>query len=195
MRIQKNLIDDQAIEVDDRGYLRRLRRRGRRIKAFVLVSMFGVLTLIGLAVVFDHYYIPSSGMEPTIAPQDRVISNQFSYRFGDVSRGDVVVFESREPESTESFNAMKRVIGLPGESIEIIDGIVFIEGNQLNEPYLDSTYVEQMPIMQIPEDHYFLMGDNRQGSSDSRYTGPVRSDDIRARAIRTFWPLDRQTSL
>ncbi len=195
IRLQKSLIDDQTIEADDRGHLRRLKRRGRRIKALVLVSLLGVFALIGLAVVFDHYYIPGTAMEPTISAGDRVISNQFSYRFGDVSRGDVVVFESREPEGSASFDAIQRVIGLPGESIEIIDGIIFIDGSQLNEPYLDSTHAEQMPAIQIPADHYFLMGDNREGSRDSRDLGPVPSSDIKARAFRTFWPFDRQTSL
>lgn len=195
IRIQKDLINDPAIEVEDRGHLKRMKRRGRRIKALVLFSLIGVVTLIGLATAFDHYFIPSPAMEPTIGVGDRIIANQLSYRFGDVDRGDVVIFESTAVDSTSGFDAVKRVIALPGESIEIIGGVVYIDGAELDEPYLDEVFVEEMPATPVPSGHYFLMGDNREESADSRNFGAVPEGKIKARAMRTYWPLDRQTSL
>ncbi len=110
--------------------------------------------------------VPTGSMENSILVGDRLIANRLSYIFGDVERLDIVVFEA--PDDPEIL-FVKRVIGLPGEKIEIIDGELFIDGEFTEEEYLkDSTYGSFGPY-EVPENHYLMLGDNRNNSEDSRY--------------------------
>ena len=195
VKIEKGTTEGISIDAEDRDHLRRMKRRRRRIKALVVGSLVSVLALIALASIFEHYFIPSDSMEPTIAAGDRILANQLSYRTGEISRGDVVIVEIQAPGSSETFEAVQRVIGLPGETIEIVDGVVFLDGNQLEEPYLAEMFVQQFESTPIPEGQYFLMGDNRAAAADSRVSGPVAESDITARAVRIFWPFDRLAAL
>jgi signal peptidase I len=157
--------------------------------------------------VVNPYRIPSSSMEPTLhcaAPlpgcessrSDRVLANRFIYRFKDPGRGDVVVFET-PPAAEERCGAggtfVKRLIGLPGEVIETRRGVVFINGKRLDEPYIGDENRDRMnfPARRIPPDNYFMMGDNRRQSCDSRVWGAVPRANLIGEVFAVYWPPQR----
>ncbi len=136
------------------------------------------------------FYIPSGSMLPTLEEQDRVLVNKLSYDLHDVHRGDIVVFKTPSPAEGQIKDLIKRVVGLPGETVETRDGRVFIDGRVLDEPYLPPG-ISTGPLepQTIPPDHYFVMGDNRGNSRDSRYFGPVKKSLIVGRAFVRVWPI------
>jgi signal peptidase I len=133
--------------------------------------------------------VPTGSMENTIMPGDRVIGSRITYRLKDIERGDVIVFHYPDDE-TELY--VKRVIGLPGETIDIDDGVVYINGEALEEDYLKEVWTVAIgPYhFEVPEDCYFMMGDNRNNSWDSRYwnNSYVAKDKILGKAMAVYWP-------
>jgi signal peptidase I len=169
---------------------------GRGARAFfdwAIVVVVALTVALGVRTfVLAHFVVEGSSMATTLTSGDRVFVNKLSYRFGDPSRGDVVVLH--EIRGTNERDLIKRVIALPGEEIEIRSCEVRIDGRLLIEPYLDPTVVtpgncggDFGPLM-IPEGSVFVMGDNRPGSQDSRALGPIDDDDIVGRAFVVFWP-------
>jgi signal peptidase I len=161
---------------------------------WVLVIVGALLiALVVKTFLFQAFYIPSESMEPTLIDRDRVIVNKVSYRLHDVNRGDLIVFERPPNEPvTEIPELIKRVVGLPGETIEGRGGFVYIDGRLLVEPYLSpGTTVSTFGPVPVPEGHVFVMGDNRSNSRDSRVFGPVDQDLIVGRAFVRVWPLGR----
>jgi signal peptidase I len=146
------------------------------------------------------FYIPSKSMDPTLEVGDRLLVNKWSYRLHDVNRGDIVVFERPEGETSDIKDLVKRVIGLPGETVTISDNHVLINGQVLDEPYLpegtQTAAVGTYPCppsnpCQIPEGHVWVMGDNRPDSKDSRYFNSIPESKIVGRAFFRVWPLGR----
>lgn len=152
-----------------------------------------LVALVIRAFLFQAFYIPSESMEATLIEHDRVIVNKLSYRLHDVNRGDLIVFKRPPSEPpTEIPELIKRVVGLPGETIEGRDGSVFIDGRRLVEPYLaDGPGFGPFGPVQIPEGQVFVMGDNRNNSRDSRVFGPINEDLIVGRAFVLVWPPGR----
>jgi signal peptidase I len=161
-----------------------------------------LLALIVKVFLLQAFYIPSPSMYPTLKNGDRVLVNKLSYKLHDVNRGDVVVFErpASEAESTIP-DLIKRVIGLPGDSVAFKEGHVFINGNQLSEPYLPAGVTTtsdfapnhcttDAPCL-VPPGDVWVMGDNRNDSKDSRYFGPIPERSIVGRAFVIVWPLNR----
>jgi signal peptidase I len=137
------------------------------------------------------FFIPSLSMYPTLDVGDRVLVNKLSYKMHDVHRGDLVVFE-RPPGQTASAikDLIKRVVGLPGDTLESRNGSVYVDGKKLDEPYLPAgVTTESLPRQQIPAGRVFVMGDNRSNSSDSRVFGPIDEDTIVGRAFVRVWPI------
>ncbi|MEM7273737.1 MAG: signal peptidase I [Actinomycetota bacterium] len=168
--------------------------------AVVLVGAV-LLALILRAVLLQAFWIPSPSMESTLLVRDRVLVNKISYRLHDINRGDVIVFRRTDAEIAADpelpRDVIKRVIALEGETIDIVDNTVYIDGVALNEPYLDEGVITSdfQPTL-VPEGHVFVMGDNRELSLDSRFeTGPIAHDRVVGRAFFLFWPLDRVGSL
>ena len=133
--------------------------------------------------------IPTGSMEDTIPTGSRIISSRVHYWFSDPERGDVILFE---PPDGDIYPYVKRVIGLPGETVTIIDGLVYI--NDSSEP-LDEPYLKEIPVGDfgpyvVPEGCYFVMGDNRNHSNDSRYWNNtfVPRDNVYAKALFSYWP-------
>jgi signal peptidase I len=151
-----------------------------------------IVALIVKTFLVQAFYIPSGSMEPTLQNGDRVLVNKMSYRMHDVNRGDIVVFE-RPPKATGDPNMhdfIKRVIAVEGETVEARNGRVFIDGKRLEEPYLpDGTETTNLPEQDIPQDHIWVMGDNRGSSSDSRVFGAITEESIVGRAFIRVWPL------
>jgi len=154
-----------------------------------------VVALLIKTFLLQAFYIPSESMEPTLEVGDRVLVNKLSYDFHEVNRGDLVVFERPEADiaNDEAIkDLIKRVIGLPGETVESIDGQVYIDGQPLDEPYLpEGVTTTSFGPVTVPDGHVFVMGDNRANSSDSRVFGPIPADLIIGRAFLRVWPLSQ----
>jgi len=138
------------------------------------------------------FYIPSGSMLPTLQEQDRVLVNKLSYRFGDVDRGDLIVFRGPDQAPGEVKDLIKRVVGLPGETVEARDGQVLVDGQVIDEPYLgDGITTGPLEPQTVPPGHYWVMGDNRGNSKDSRFFGAVDEDLIIGKAFVRVWPLNK----
>src|SRR6201995_5054445 len=150
----------------------------------VMVSVFIILFL------YQPVRVEGTSMLPQLEDQDRLFINKFAYRIGEIHRGDVVVFRYPHDE-TKSY--IKRVIALPGDSLRIDHGRVFVNGVALKEPYVPARYADEgsRPESVIPPGKYFMMGDHRSVSSDSREFGPVSRDLIYGRAAFVYWPVDQ----
>ena len=141
--------------------------------------------------VIQPYFIPSGSMEPTLQVGDKVLVNKLSYHFHAVRRGDVVVFK-RPPHdyNPDIKDLIKRVIGLPDETISAHGGHVFIDDRQINEPWLPKNVsTADFGPVHVPAGDYFVMGDNRSNSADSRVIGPIPGNLIVGRAFLIVWPI------
>ncbi len=160
-----------------------------------------IVALVVKTFLFQAFYIPSESMEPTLEANDRVLVNKLSYDLHDVNRGDVIVFELPPDEvgSDGIKDLIKRVIGLPGDVVESRDGVVYVNDRRLEEPYLAEGMITGDPDdplnpaierQTVPDDHVFVLGDNRSNSADSRYAyrGPIPIDTIVGRAFVLVWP-------
>ena len=158
-----------------------------------------LLIAIGLALViivflYQPVKVEGTSMAPLLSDQERIFINKFVYRFEPIGRDDVVVFWYPLDRS-KSF--IKRVIGLPGETVEIRQGLVYVNGHTLAEPYVPPQYEDMSDFgpIRVPMDSYFVMGDHRISSNDSRVFGPVASRYIYGRAVFAYWPVDHFGSL
>jgi len=158
-----------------------------------------LLIAIGLALViivflYQPVKVEGTSMAPLLSDQERIFINKFVYRFEAIHRGDVVVFWYPLDRS-KSF--IKRVIALPGETVTIRQGAVMVNGVVVPEPYVPPQYedVSDYGPQRVPEGSYFVMGDHRISSNDSRVFGPVPSQFIYGRAVFAYWPVDHFGSL
>lgn len=159
--------------------------------AVVLVGAVLVALLLR-ASLFQAFFIPSESMEDTLLVDDRVLVNKVSYRLHDIHRGDVVVFTRPDDQQGDIRDLIKRVIALPGETIEARDNVLYIDGQRLDEPYIDGGIeTSDFGPTVVPEDEIFVMGDNRDSSFDSRGFGSVEQDRVIGRAFVLFWPVGR----
>jgi signal peptidase I len=154
------------------------------ITVLVAVAVFALLRFT-----VQSYTVVMSSMEPTFQEGECIMVSKMSYRSSGPQRGDVIVFN---PPFDSQFPFIKRVIGLPGETVEIKDGKVFIDGIPLEEEeYIMEPPNEPMPATEIPENEYFVLGDNRNHSNDSRNNWTVPLDNIIGKAWFTYWPPSR----
>ncbi len=150
-----------------------------------------IVALVVKTFLLQAFYIPSASMEPTLKVGDRVLVNKLSYDFHDVHRGDIVVFSSPPGEDNPDIkDLIKRVIGLPNETVEGRDGRVFINGNPVREPYLPAgTVTSAFSPEKIAPGHLWVMGDNRSNSKDSRFFHTISEDLVVGRAFIRVWPV------
>ncbi len=151
-----------------------------------------VLFLVIHSFFLESRFVPSPSMVPTIEVQDRFLLNKTAYWFKTPQRYDVIIFKPPvEAGSSEDF--VKRVIGLPGETLRVHGGVVYINNKPLPEPYItpDRAPISEFGPMIIPEGQLFMMGDNRNNSQDSRYWGTLPIKDVKGQAWWRFWPLNR----
>lgn len=156
----------------------------RDLVVSIAVSVFIILFL------YQPVRVEGTSMLPQLEDQDRLFINKFAYHIGEIHRGDVIVFRYPRDE-TKSY--IKRVIALPGDDLKIDRGSVWVNGKLLSEPYVPQWYKDDrsLPEMVLPEGEYFVMGDHRSISSDSRDFGPVSRDLIYGRAAFVYWPVDQ----
>ena len=159
----------------------------------VVIAVALLVAFVVRTFVIAHFVVEGESMFSTLDTNDRVFVNKLSYRLHDPNRGDVVVLHQITGASERDL--IKRVIGLPGETVEMRNCTVLIDGRVLNEPYLDPEVVtptdcggDYLLDGVVPENHVFVMGDNRGGSQDSRVIGTINDDDLIGRAFVVFWP-------
>jgi signal peptidase I len=202
--------DERAEQRDKKGFWRELP---------VLVAIALLIAILIKSFLIQAFYIPSPSMEPTLVRGDRVLVCRVCVRFGDVSRGDVIVFADPDPEphaddgfardafrwlaegvgvaQPEDEDFIKRVVGLPGDVVEIRRGNVFVNAERLDEPYLDEREdTRSFAPRTIPDGMLFVMGDNRLVSGDSRFEPPtgvglVPEDRVIGVAFVRVWPPSR----
>jgi signal peptidase I len=179
------------------------------LPALLLAAL--VVAILIKTFIVQPFYIPSESMVHTLEINDRVMVSKLSYRFGEIERGDVVVFETGpalEQSGTEQVvgavldalgirssgqeDLIKRVIALGGDTVAISDNQVLVNGEPVVEPYLKAgVEMSDMPERRIEDGWLWVMGDNRNESSDSRVFGAVAADDVVGRAVLRIWPVDR----
>jgi signal peptidase I len=156
---------------------------------------FLIILLVAFALVFglvrpfivEAFYIPSESMMPTLEVGDRVFVNKFIYRIAEPERDDIVVFESIEGSEQD---LIKRVVAVPGDTVAVQNGVLFVNGQLQEEPYVNDAFPDGSFFgpTTVPEDSVFVMGDNRGNSRDSRFFGPVSISNVEGEAFLTFWP-------
>ncbi len=154
------------------------------ILALCLIFAFGIVRPF----VAEMFYVPSESMAPTLRAGDQVLALKFMYRFAEPDSGDLVVFDS--PERGEE-TTIKRVVGFPGDAIEIRDGVLSVNGEPRREPYVDYRLNDGnfFGPQTVPEDHIFVLGDNRSNSRDSRSFGTVADENLSGKVVLRFWPI------
>ena len=155
------------------------------------IIIAGVTALFIIQFLFRTFFIPSGSMIPTLQIRDYILVNEFIYRFNEPERGDIVVFRPPPEADAGDKEYIKRVIGLSGDLLEVNDGVVYINGEPLDEPYINSPpdYYTQPTL--IPEGKLFVMGDNRPFSADSHIWGFLPRDNIIGKAILIILPPQR----
>ena len=172
--------------------------RAPSASAFAAISWLRDLTvsvLIAVVVILFLYQpvrVEGTSMMPSLVDQERIFINKFAYRFGisDINRGDTVVFWF-PGDPSKSF--IKRVIGVPGDKVEVTDGKVSVNQTMLDEPYVPEAYRDHVstPLRVVPQGEYFVLGDHRSSSNDSRMWGTVPRHYIYGKAAFVYWPLER----
>jgi len=149
-----------------------------------------LLAFIVIVFLYQPVQVEGTSMMPRLENHERIFINKFIYHFRPIARGDVVVF--RYPLDT-SKSYIKRVIGLPGDEVSIQDGHVLVNGSPLCEPYVPATYLDDQsyPVVHVGPAHYFVLGDHRSSSNDSREWGTVDRQLIYGKAVLVYWPPDQ----
>ena len=178
----------------------RSRRINPTLKAILEIP---AIALISFALVFGFvrpvvaapFYIPTESMVPTLMVEDRLLVNKLAYDVESPQRGDIALFEDQRGGEDP---LIKRVVGLPGDRIRLREGKLYINGELRDEPYVKNDpckpgYPKTCSFgpVTVPKDHYFMMGDNRTNSVDSRFFGPVPEEDVIGEALVRFWPPTR----
>jgi signal peptidase I len=177
---------------DPAGKKRKSSRKKQGYEWLILVAASLAVALFVRGFLIQAFYIPSESMVPTLVKNDRVLVNKLSYKLHDVHRGDIVVFKAPEGAATAQVkDLIKRVIGLPGETIEGRNGSIFINGKPLDEPYLPpDVRSRDFPPEKVPLKKIYVLGDNRQDSRDSTFFHAVDEGSIVGRAFVKIWPLN-----
>ena len=149
-----------------------------------------LLALVIRTFVVQAFKIPSGSMLPTLQIGDHILVNKFLYYFQGIRRGDIIVFKFPQDE-TRDF--IKRVIGMPGDVVRIDQGVVYVNGRRLQESYVPPDYRDRLSMadMKIGQDYYFVLGDHRSSSNDSRNWGPVHRRSVYGKAVFVYWPPEK----
>ena len=156
----------------------------------VIIAGALIVAIVVKTFLIQAFYIPSGSMLPTLHEQDRVLVNKLSYDLHPVHRGDIVVFKGPEQAEGQVKDLIKRVIGLPGDTVESRDGVMYVNGKPIKEPYLGPGITTgPLELTTVPAHHYWVMGDNRGNSKDSRFFGPIKESSIIGKAFVRVWPI------
>jgi len=151
-----------------------------------------LIAIVVILFLYQPVKVEGNSMEPGLEDQERIFINKFIYRFGfgSVDRGDLVVFWFAG-DPTKSY--IKRVIAVPGDTVEIREGMVVVNGQELEESYVPDAFRDRRsrPPLTLQQDQYYVLGDHRSSSNDSRAWGPVERDMIYGKAVFVYWPIEK----
>jgi len=181
-----------SVEAAEPATQRPIRRELRAWARDLVIALS--LAMVIIIFFYQPVKVEGTSMAPLIHDQERIFINKFVYRFEPIGRGDVVVFWY---PLARSKSYIKRVIGLPGETVEIRKGRVSVNGKRLDETYVPPQYADFADFgpVQVPQNSYFVLGDHRISSNDSRIFGPVESSYIYGKAVFVYWPISQFGSL
>ena len=168
---------------------------GEEAKDWIVSIVIAVaLALFIRQFIVELYVVDGPSMRPTLLSEERLVVNKFVYRVRNPERGEIIVF--KYPRDT-SRDFIKRVIAVPGDTIKIEDGRVYVNRELKDEPYILEKTLSDYPEATVPEGHIFVMGDNRNNSEDSRFAdvGFVPYEMVKGKAVLVFWPLDNMKTL
>lgn len=163
-------------------------------REFVEMVVFAVAIFTLFELAMPRSIVDGRSMEPNFVNGQRLVISRVHYWLGDPERGDIIVFNSPKPRSENESALVKRLIGLPGDTIEFIDQQLYINGQLVNEPYISepcSKYRCEDEVWHLGSDEYFMMGDNRNVSNDSRAFGPVPQENVVGEVLLRYWPLEQ----
>ncbi|MFB0559318.1 MAG: signal peptidase I [Dehalococcoidales bacterium] len=158
------------------------------IREILVIIVLAIVIFVGLQFVVQDYIIREYCMEPCFQEGQRILVSKIIYRFHEPERGDVIVFQPPPPYSSEASPFIKRIIALPGDTVEIKEGSVYINGSQLDEPYIKEPPKYTFRQLKIPDDNYFVLGDNRNNANDSHTGWTVPRQNIIGKAWLKIWP-------
>jgi signal peptidase I len=162
----------------------------RVLREFLITALIALAIFVPLKATVQGYEVQYSCMLPNIQDGDWIIVDKAVYRVGEPERGEVVVFQPPDSLNSE-FPFVKRVIGLPGETMEVRDGVVYVDGNALVEPYVREKPRYEMEPTVIPDGEYFMLGDNRNSANDSHNGWTVPEENLIGKARLIYWPTSR----
>jgi len=163
------------------------------------VVLAGSIFVVSYLFLFQPHQVKGTSMDPNFHNEEFLLTDKLSYRFNEPKRGEVVIFKapSTEPCAEDECEYIKRIIGLPGENVKVAGGSIYINNEKLAEPYLDAnlktnsgSYFTEGKTILIPEGYYFVSGDNRLHSRDSREFGPIKKEAIVGKALLVYWPIN-----
>lgn len=156
------------------------------------IAISVILAIVLIVFIYQPVKVEGTSMMPGLTDQERIFINKYTYKLGSgtISRDDLVVFHYPNDPS-QSY--IKRVIGVPGDTVEIRDGVVYVDGQELAEPYVPEEYRDHVSMKKetVPPDDYFVLGDHRSSSNDSRVWGFVNRGAIYGKAVFVYWPLTK----
>ncbi len=155
------------------------------LREILLTVILAIVIFLLLQTTVQSYVVVGSSMKPNVSPGERLIINKVVYNLHEPERGDVIVFH---PPNNRRADFIKRIIALPGETIEVKDGVVYIDGDQMVEPYIKQRPKYTLSRQKVPENEYFVLGDNRNNSNDSHNGWTVPQEKIIGKAWLSIWP-------
>ena len=174
-----------------RRYTKEKARKNNTHGWILCIVIAVIAALLVRAFVAEPIQVEGNSMNPSLFSHQTMLVEKISKLFGMPERGSVVIVHY--PNSTNNY--VKRVIGLPGETVSITDSTVYIDGNALEEDYTSGEEYPDMQPVTVPENSLFVMGDNRANSQDSRYVGCIPKSDLVGKSVAVIWPLDQWQSL
>ncbi len=182
---------DQQFQTSAEEERRPSKKKGGGVLEYVVILLVSFALVFGFVrpFVVEAFWIPSGSMIPTLQINDRVLVNKFIYRFTEPERDDIVVFQSVDDET----ELIKRVVALSGDTVAVRSGRLIVNGEPQREDFTNEKLPDRSFFARttVPEDHVFVMGDNRANSQDSRVFGPLPEKNIEGEAFLRFWPIDR----
>lgn len=169
---------------------------GQQLRENLFVIAIALILAIGIRTfIAEPRYIPSDSMLPTLEQGDRLVIEKISYHFHPPAQGDIVVFQPPIQLQMQGYDKnqafIKRVIGEPGRTVAVQNGVVYLDDRSIKEDYIDRSPDYQLPTVEVPQGKLFVMGDNRNNSDDSHIWGFLPQENVIGRAVFRFWPLNR----
>ncbi|MBT3669100.1 MAG: signal peptidase I [Chloroflexi bacterium] len=190
--MENSKLDNSETKMMDEEELLKINQEKAKLKfrLFIKESLETLLLALILVLIINtistRIRVEGYSMEPTYHNNNYIVVSKLTYKFKEISRGDVIVFEyPLAPD--EDF--IKRVIGLPGDEIEVTGGKVYLNGRVLDESYIVAAPIREQPLYVVPEESLFVMGDNRNNSSDSRTWGSLPIENIIGKTVFVYWPI------